>query len=370
MKINAALAESPDTPFSIKECELSPPGEGELLIRVEACGICHTDIAAKHQAMPVQLPAVLGHEGVGTVMDTGPAVTDFSPGDRVVVSFGSCGQCRNCQNDAPGYCDFGMVYMTGNRPDGRQSLSHNGTAVTGHFFAQSTMASHAVVSSRNAVKLSADFPAEIAAPMACGVQTGAGTVLIAMNAQPGSSIAIAGCGTVGLSAVMAAKIAGCESIVAIDVVEERLGLARELGATQTLLSKPGMAEQLLEQGGVDYAFDTTGINSVAIELFNALKARGTLVCAGIAKPGDSLNIDMNALMASGKHVRGVIEGDAVPSQFIPELIAYYHAGKLPVDKLVRTYPFESINQAIADTHSGKVVKPVLIMSPGQDERVA
>ena len=367
MKINAAIAEAPDTPFRISECELAAPGEGELLLRVEACGICHTDIAAKQQAMPVSLPAVLGHEGVGTILELGPGVTDYAPGDRVVVSFGSCGQCRNCQNDAPGYCDFGMVYMTGNRPDGRQSLSYQGAPVTGHFFAQSSMASHAVVSSRNAVKLSADFPAEIAAPLACGVQTGAGTVLIALNAQPGSSIAIAGCGTVGLSAVMAAKIAGCESIVAIDVVAERLELAKELGATRTVLSKPGMAEELLESGGVDYAFDTTGIHSVAIELFNALKARGTLVCAGIAKPGDTLNLDMNALMASGKHVRGVIEGDAVPGQFIPELIAYYHAGKLPVDKIIRTYPFESINQAIDDTHSGKVVKPVLMMSAEQGE---
>ncbi|CAA0110580.1 Aryl-alcohol dehydrogenase [Zhongshania aliphaticivorans] len=362
MKMLAAIVREAGAPLSIEKCEIAEPNAGEALIEVEACGVCHTDVAARDQYLPVPLPAVLGHEGVGRILKLGAGVDKVAVGDRVVVSFGSCGHCANCHDDAPSYCDHGAVYMiNASRADGSSPISQNGKPISGHFFAQSTMASHAVVSCQNIVKLDEDFPAHIAAPLACGVQTGAGSVLLVMKPKPGKAIVILGCGTVGLSAIMAAKIAGCSTIIAVDILASRLELAQELGAHHIIQNSESIAEQLLTLGGVDYVFDTTGIPALASAAFSALKARGMLVCVGVAKPESHLKIDMNMLMATGRQVRGVIEGDAVPADFIPKLIAYYQQGLLPLDKLVSCYDFNDINQAIDDTLGGKVVKPVLMM---------
>lgn len=364
MKILAAVARDVCDPLEIEECDLGEPGLGEALIEVEACGICHTDIAARDQHLPVPLPAVLGHEGVGRIIKLGDGVEHLTVGDRVVVSFGSCGQCANCHDQLPGYCDLGLVYMIhGSRADGSSPISQDGSPVTGHFFAQSTMASHAVVSCQNVVKLESTFPAHIAAPMACGVQTGVGSVMLAMAAKAGEAIVVLGCGTVGLSAIMAAKIAGCLPIIAVDLLESRLDLAKELGAHHAIQDSTDLTSQLIALGAVNYALDTTGIPALAAAAFDALKSRGMLVCVGVGKPGTSLQIDMNMLMATGRQVRGVVEGDALPSSFIPRLMEYYRQGLLPVDKLVTCYDFDDVNLAISDAISGKVVKPVLMMKP-------
>lgn len=364
MEITAAVVRNPGAGFQLEICELDHPGPGEVLIKVEACGVCHTDIAARDQYMPVTLPAVLGHEGVGRVEKLGPGVTAYQVGDRVVASYGSCGQCFNCQNNAPGYCDIGMVYMVmGTRPDGSSPISQRGHALTGHFFAQSSMASHAIVSIQGLVKIDELFPAEIAAPLACGVQTGAGSVFLSMKAEPGKAIAIMGVGTVGLSAVMAAKIAGCSPIIAIDLMDARLDMAKELGATHVLRGDMrDLSEQLLAMGGMDYALDTTGIPSIAETAFNALKKRGMLVCVGVSKPDAAImNIDMGMMMATGRQIKGAIEGDAVPADFIPRLMRYYSEGVLPIDKIVTTYSFDRVNEAVEDSLTGKVIKPVLLM---------
>ncbi|WP_320838596.1 NAD(P)-dependent alcohol dehydrogenase [Zhongshania sp.] len=364
MEITAAVVRKAGAGFQLEICELGEPGPGEVRIKVEACGVCHTDVAARDQHMPVPLPAVLGHEGVGRIEMLGAGVTSFNVGDRVLASFGSCGLCVNCNDGAPGYCDLGLVYMLmGTRANGSSPITQGGAPLTGHFFAQSSMASYAVVSVNCLVKIDENIPAEIAAPLACGVQTGAGAVLLSMQAKAGKAIAIMGAGTVGLSAIMAAKIVGCSPIIAVDLMDSRLDMAKELGATHVLRGDTNaLDEKILALGGSDYALDTTGVPAIAEIALNTLKKRGMLVCVGVGKPETSLmSVDMGMLMATGRQIRGVVEGDAIPKDFIPRLIEYYAEGLLPIDKIVTTYSFENINTAVNDSLSGKTIKPVLIM---------
>lgn len=359
--VTAAVAYHPNQPFSLKTCQLDGPAPGEVLVTVEATGLCHTDIAARDQDMPLPLPAVLGHEGVGRIEALGEGVTGFQVGDRVLLGFGACGQCGNCQDQAPGYCDVGAVFLLqGSRLDGSSPMTCDGEAITGHFFGQSSFATKTVAIATNLVKVPEDMPAELLAPMACGVQTGMGSVMLSMAAKPGKAIAVLGCGTVGLSAIIAAKIIGCDPIIAVDRMPSRLELAKELGATHCL-SGDDLLQNLAQLGGLDYALDTTGVPAVAEAAIDVLKPRGVMVCVGVGKPGACLNIDMGMLMATGRQVRGAIEGDAVPADFVPKMIDFYKQGQLPLEKLVTTYPFEQINQAVDDAHSGAAVKPVLLM---------
>lgn len=359
--ITAAIAYKPHEPFTLKACELDGPAAGEVQVVVEASGLCHTDIAARDQDMPLPLPAVLGHEGVGRIEAVGEGVNGFSVGDRVLLGFGACGRCGNCQDHAPGYCDVGALFLLqGSRLDGSSPMTCDGESITGHFFGQSSFATRTVAIATNLVKVPEDMPAELLAPMACGVQTGMGSVMLSMAAKPGKAIAVLGCGTVGLSAIIAAKIIGCDPIIAVDRMPSRLELAKALGATHCLDGQD-LLQNLGKLGGLDYALDTTGVPAVAEAAIDVLKPRGMMVCVGVGKPGARLNIDMGMLMATGRQVRGAIEGDAVPAEFVPKMIEYYRQGQLPLEKLVRTYRFEDINQAVEDAHSGAAVKPVLLM---------
>lgn len=361
MKITAAIARRGE-PFSLESCELGEPLEKEVLVRIEACGICHTDLSAKDYDIGAQMPAVLGHEGVGVIEKLGPGVTDFAVGDRVLASFGSCGACPKCTTGNPGYCKHAWLSFRGVRKDGSSPISLNGAQITGHFFGQSSFATHAVASINNMVKLEGDLPAELMAPLACGVQTGMGAVALVLKASEKDSVAVYGCGTVGLSAVIAAKIAGAHTIVAVDLQDDRLELAKELGATHVINSgKDDLAKALKAIGGVNKAFDCTGVPVVIETAFNALQTQGVLVCAGVSKPGAKLALDIGQLMYAGKTIRGTIEGDAVPREFIPQMIQWYREGKLPLEKLVKAYPFAEINKATDDMLSAKTIKPVLVM---------
>lgn len=363
MKIHAAVAFGAGEPFRIEECELSAPGPGEMLVELLACGICHTDLAAKDHGMGTPLPAVLGHEGTGIVRELGEGVSGFAAGDRVLMSFGACGSCPSCSNRKPSYCQHVFTFnLLGTRVDGSSPVSLRGQSLTGHFFAQSSFASHAVVSVTNAVRLDDDLPPELMAPLACGVQTGMGTVVNVLQAGPQDSVAVFGCGTVGLSAVIAARIRGCRRIIAVDLNEARLTLARELGATDTINpAGQDLAAALAALGGASRAFDTTGVTAVIETAFNSLHPLGMLVCAGVSPHGSKITLDPVALMPTGRMIRGTIEGDAVPREFIPQMIGWYREGLLPLEKLVQTYPFAAINEAAADMDAGRVVKPVLLM---------
>lgn len=361
-KIRAAIARAGE-PFTIEDCELDEPRAGELLVQVEACGICHTDLSAKDHGYGTPLPAVLGHEGVGRVVALGEGVTRLAVGDRVVMSFGACGECPSCAEGMSPYCRHAREYnLFARRRDGSSPISQSGRPLTGHFFGQSSFATHAIAAATNAVRIDDDLPAPLMTSLACGVQTGVGAVLHALQAGPGDTLGVFGCGTVGLAAVMAAKLVGCARIVAVDLRPARLETALALGATHVVDNGRGdLVAALKLLGGLTAAFDNTGRPEVIEAAYGALRPRGRLVLAGVSPRGASLAIDLNRMMATGRSVRGTVEGDADPRSFIPRLVEWYRGGRLPLEKLVTTYPFEQIDLAAADMLAGRVVKPVLLM---------
>ena len=364
MKIIAAIANGPRDPFEIGVCELSAPRAGEVLVRVHACGICHTDLAVKLGHIPVPMPKVLGHEGAGVVEEVGPGVTSFRAGDHVLMSFGSCGECPNCRDGALGYCDhFRAINLFGNRPGG-SALRRGGSELGGHFFAQSAFATHAIATTRNIVKVDADLPLELLAPLGCGIQTGMGSVMNVLRPQAGTSIAVFGVGAVGLSAIIAARIVGCSTIIAVDVVPERLRMALELGATHTVSGRADdpVAEIVeLTRGGANFSLDTTGVPAAVANSINCLRARGTSAQVAAPPRGTLYAAEASVVVGRGIAIRGVVEGDANPELFIPRMIGFFRDGRLPLDKFVRTYPLARINEAVDDLESGRVVKPVLTM---------
>jgi aryl-alcohol dehydrogenase len=365
MRVTAAIAHAPGDPFEIASCELAEPQAGEVLVRVHACGICHTDMAVKLQHIPVPMPKVLGHEGAGVVEKVGPGPSGLRPGDHVLMSFGSCGECPNCREGAQGYCNhFRDINLFGHRAAG-SALTRNGKAIGGHFFAQSAFATHAIATTRNVVKIDDDLPLQLLAPLGCGVQTGMGTVMHVLRPPAGSSIAVFGVGAVGVSAIIAARIIGCTTIIAVDVVPERLRMARELGATDAV---SGVAENLisdiieLTRGGADFSLDTSGVPTAVMNSIHCLRARG--VNAQVAAPprGTLYAAEASVVVGRGITIRGVVEGDADPQAFIPEMIGWFRDGRLPLAAFVKTYPLAEINEAVADLESGRVVKPVLVMT--------
>ncbi|MCL2401817.1 MAG: NAD(P)-dependent alcohol dehydrogenase, partial [Oscillospiraceae bacterium] len=343
---------------------LAPPSRGELLIKVTACGFCHTDELVRAQALPVPLPVVLGHEGCGIVERVGAEVTEFSPGDRVCVSFGYCGVCERCRTGLPTMCDsFVPINFGGVQADGTSRLSRDGKPVA-TLFGQSTFATYAVVNARSAVKVPDDIPLEITGPLGCGIQTGAGTVLNMLKPRPGSSIAVFGCGSVGLSAIMAAKLAGCGMIIGVDLLPSRLDLAMELGATHVIngADTPDIPAEIrkLTGLGTDASIDTTG-KSVGTRLaLNAVRPGGSAYVIG---GGGDMTINVETeLMAVGKSLIGGVEGNSNPKVFIPELMEHYRAGRFPFDKMITFYDFADAESAMQDTKSGKAVKAVLKMT--------
>lgn len=368
MQIRAAVIRSGERSFSIEDCELdTQPREREVRLRLLACGLCHTDLAARDQHLRVPLPAVLGHEGVGVIEALGPGVEGFAIGQRVLAGFGACGQCPSCTAHAPAYCrHLARFCLQGRRLDGSSPISagagrYLGETLTGHFFGQSSFATHTLVATANLVAMPDDLPVELLAPLACGVQTGMSAVVNVLEPAPGATLAVFGCGGVGLAAVMAARILECDQILAVDRVPERLALARELGATATATDIESAAVAVANWRGLSHALDTTGAPSIIESAFNQLlRPHGKLVCAGVGQPDAVLNFNHNQLMLSGKTLRGTIEGDADPRSFVPRMLDWMRQGRLPLQRLVRRYAFEDINQAVADMESGLVVKPVLI----------
>jgi aryl-alcohol dehydrogenase len=362
MKIRAAVAKEIGKPYSIEEVDLAEPKEGELLIRMVGSGICHTDEAAQHQFLPVPLPAVLGHEGSGIVEIVGAGVKGFKPGDHVAVSFGSCGHCNSCLDGAPYLCEgFNEINFGGVMPDGSKRLSQNGEELSS-FFGQSSFATHAVVSAGSAVLVPDDIDLALVGPLGCGIQTGAGTVLNILRPGFDSTIAVLGVGTVGMSAIMAAKLAGCKRIIAVGGNPTSLELARELGATDTVNRKKvdDIVAAIREIGGgkgVDYAIDTTGVGDFVRKALASVKTGGTAVVLGAT--GDlTINVQ-DELMGESKSLIGIVEGNSNPRVFLPKLLEAYRAGRFPFDRIMRFYDFEDINQAAQDSSEGKVIKAVL-----------
>lgn len=362
MKIKAAVVREKAGPFLIEEIELDEPRDDEIVVRIVSSGLCHTDLVARMQFLPIPLPGVFGHEGAGVVEKVGSRVTKVKPGDHVTTSYMSCGECPACKKAMPGWCtEFQRLNFGGRRADGTATMKKDGQTIYGSFFGQSTFASHALVTERNVVKVSKDVPLEILCPLGCGIQTGAGGVINSLKAGPGSSIAIFGIGSVGLSAMMAAVASGCTMIIGVDVMEERLKLAKEFGATHTINSaKVDAVEEIrkLTGGGIEYTLECTGIPKVFRQAVDALMMGGTSGLIGVAPNGVDVSLEMQQIL-NGRTIKGVVEGDCVSDIFIPQLIELYKAGRFPFDRLLKFYSLDQINEAVEDTEKGRALKAVL-----------
>jgi aryl-alcohol dehydrogenase len=367
MEITAALVESRNAPFELCTVTLDDPRPDELLLRIVASGLCHTDLSVRSGATPFPVPAVLGHEGAGIVESVGSQVADFAPGDRVLVSFTSCGTCRNCRRNQPVYCEHWLPLnlLGGSRLDGSAPITRTSGPVHGHFFGQSSFATHALVHARAAIKVPADIDLASVAPLGCSVQTGTGAVLNVACPQPGSSLVVYGAGGVGLAAIMAAVLTPAVRVIAVDVNKARLDLARELGATATVDASQDNATEVvldLTGGGADYAIETSGRLTVLDGAVAALASAGTCVVIGAPPLGSTLPVDIPNLLGRGIRLVGTNQGDSNPREYLPELLALHQAGRLPFEKLIHRFPFEHINDAAIQAHEGAVIKPVLVMA--------
>ena len=365
-KIKAAIVRRKGGPFQIETLAVQEPRADEVLVRIVATGMCHTDIVIRDQVYPVPLPIVLGHEGAGVVESVGTAVRKVAPGDHVVLSFMSCGHCAKCTSGQPAYCAKGHPLCFGGAREDGSTATRDGDAapVHDHFFGQSSFGTFALANERTVVKVPKDVPLERLGPLGCGIQTGAGSVMNALKVGPGASFAAFGAGSVGLSAVMAARIVGATVIIAVDVIPARLALAKEIGATHVVnaVEDDPVAAIFEMTGGVDFALESTGRPEVVRQAIDALGTRGACGIVGAAPIGTTASFDMGGLMSPGKSIRGIIQGDSVPELFIPQLIELHRQGRFPFDRLIKFYGLDEINQAAADSESGATIKPILRMS--------
>jgi aryl-alcohol dehydrogenase len=358
-KVKAAVLRKRGGPLKIESLEMEGPRDDEVLVRIVASGICHTDIDFCDYWDKADGPLVLGHEGAGVVEQVGEKVNGVRRGDHVVLSYQSCGRCGQCRSGHPTDCErfyeanFGFA-----RLDGSNALYRSG--VRGHFFGQSSFATHSLATERNLVKVSKRLNLEILSPLGCGLQTGAGTVMNSLKVTKGASIAIFGTGAVGLAAAMAARIVGADPIIGIDIRPKRLKLALEVGATHVIDNRHHKVASLIAAitgNGVDYVVETTANQKMHALAIDVLNPHGTVAL---------LTGESGTSLPQGRRTVGIIQGDAVPQLFIPKLIALYKAGFFPFDRLVKFYDFGKINAAIADAKAGDTIKPVLRIS---EERV-
>ena len=354
--IQAAVLRKKGGPLKIESLEMEGPRDEEVLVRLVASGICHTDIDFCDSWDEADNAVVLGHEGAGVVERVGKSVKSLKRGDPVVLSYQSCGHCRQCRSGHPAHCQhFYEANFGFQRLDGSNALHRSG--VRGHFFGQSSFATHSLATERNLVKVSKDLPLEVLSPLGCGLQTGAGTVINSLRVSKGASLAVFGTGAVGLAAVMAARLVGAHPIIGVDRKPKRLKLALRLGATHAIDNRrQDVAARIgdITGSGVDYVVETTAspkMHQLAIEVLNP---HGIVALLTGESGTDSL--------PEGRKTLGIIQGDAVPQRFIPKLIQLYQAGQFPFDRLLKFYDFGDINRAIAEAKRGDTIKPVLRIS--------
>ena len=352
---DAAVVRDKGGAFAIERVSLEDPRPHEVLVRIAGVGMCHTDLVVRDQYFPTPLPAVLGHEGSGVVEAVGDHVAKVAPGDHVVLSYASDGNCRNCREGLPGYCpDLYGRSFSGRRPDGTTPMRDaDGAEISAYFFAQSSFGEYAMATEANVVRIDKDVPLEMMGPLGCGIQTGAGAVMNALRPRAGS---------VGMSAIMAAAAVGCATIVAVDLLDARLALAKTLGATHVVnagAGNPVEAIQAITGDGAQYSLECTGVPSVVRQAVECLRLTGVAGTMGVAPLGTEVTLDMASLLF-GRTLRGIIEGDSVPDLFIPKLVALWRQGRFPFDKLVRTYPLAEIQRAAEESERGEVLKAVLI----------
>lgn len=363
METKAAVVFETGGDFSIEQLEISDPNDDEVLVRIVGAGICGTDLGARDGHLPIPPPpSVFGHEGAGVVEQVGARVTKVKPGDHVVLSWDYCGACTSCKSGKDLYClNFFLHNFHGARPDSTATLRKGDQVIHGSFFSQSSFADFALANERNVVKVREDVPLEILGSMGCGVMTGAGAVMNSLQPRPGASIAVFGVGNVGMSAVLAALVVGCTTIIAVDINPDRLEMAKEFGATHTVnAGEEDPVEAILDitGGGAEFSLECVGNPKVFRQAVDVLPRLGVCGLTGVVPPGTEVNLDMDLIM-NGRTVKGILGGDAIPDLFIPRLIELYSQGRLPFDRMITFYPFNEISQAVEDMEEGRVIKPVL-----------
>ncbi|KAK3903559.1 aryl-alcohol dehydrogenase [Staphylotrichum tortipilum] len=359
--------------FELREVYLNAIQSDEVLVEIHASGLCHTDLSCATGVLPCEPGAVLGHEGAGVVLSTGPAVTHVAAGDKVLLSFSHCESCAECSSGHPAYCHgFNARNFGGRRADGSPSILSAAPAgeqeekkgMFSTFFGQSSFARHTLVHRSSVVKVDPATDLSLFAPLGCGMQTGAGAVLNSLNVRKGSSVTVFGVGSVGMAAVMAAaRISGAATVIAVDLQESRLELAKKLGATHGVLGSAkdvvGEIRKICPPNGVDYALDCTGVPAVIKSMIDCLGSRGRGATVGAPGFGKCVNVDVMEHLTYGKEYVGCCEGDSLPKEFIPFLMEAHAKGQFPMEQFIEYYDFKDYEKAIADTHSGKAIKAVL-----------
>jgi len=364
MNVTAAVCREAGDLFQLEVLTIDDPRPDEVLVRITAAGLCHTDLEVAAGHLPTPFPVVAGHEGAGVVEQVGASVTGLRPGHRVVASFSFCGSCRNCLRGRPAYCPSHFPLNFGaQRADGSVGLrTASGEPVHDHFFGQSSFAGYGLCRPTSLVRIpEAAVPDHVLAPLGCGVITGAGAVWNVLRVQPGSTVAVFGVGAVGLSAVLAAVVAGAARIIVIDTHSARLDLAVELGATDVVPATDDAVERIRELTGgpgVDFSVECAGVPDVMSQAVAALAPLGTAAILGVA-PGGELRTDAFGLL-EGRTVTGSIVGHEAPAVLIPRILDLRGQGRFPLEAMIRTYPLADINKAVDGVRSGAVVKAVLL----------
>ena len=360
MKIKAAVLYEAQTPLRVEEIDLEEPQEGEVLVKLVGTGLCHTDLGAAESHYRIPIPMVLGHEGAGVIEEVGPRVTTVKPGDHVVLTGdASCGKCRQCMQGRPYLCEFFTPWrVSGMLPGGQRRLRKDGQELN-HFFFQSSFAEYAVVPQEAAIRVREEAPLETIGFLGCGGLTGIGSVVNTAGVKAGASIAIFGCGGVGMSAVMAAKLVGAGKIIAVDVFDKKLRLAEELGATHTInATREDVAEGIrkLTTGGADYTIIATGNAVAAAQAIDAIGFGGTCVVIGAPSRETKVDLDFSAILRE-RTIKGCIFGSSRATLDIPLYIDLYLSGRLPLDKMVtKRYPLTEINAAFESLKKGEEIK--------------
>lgn len=363
-KSKAVVCRQLNEPVLVEDVEVEGPRRDEVMLRMQACGVCHTDLSVTNGTLPMPLPIVLGHEACGVVEEVGPGASDFSPGDTVIVSWiPMCGKCRFCRMGRPVLCEAGDRAAS-TLPDGTTRLRDRSGNPLNHLAGVAVMSEFATMHTDSAIRIDPDIPPTAAALVSCAVMTGVGAVLNTAKVEPGSSVAVFGTGGVGLNAIQGAVLAKAETIIAIDLDANKLALATKLGATHTVDSNeadPVAAIRDICKGGVDYAFECIGLGSVITQAYKSVRKGGTAVVVGIAKPKDSVRLNAFTIPFQEKTLTGSYYGSAKPWDDFPRLLDFYKAGRLELDRLVTTtYSIDDAPRAFEDLRNGINARGVIV----------
>ena len=362
----AVVARELDKPVRVEEVEFDAPKAGEVLVKIAAVGVCHSDLSATNGTIAFPLPIILGHEAAGEVLEVGAGVSELKPGDHVVSNWlYMCGRCHYCSIGRPVLCNLQSKALT-TLPDGTLRTKDAQGKPLNIFSGVGVMAEYAVVHADNLVKIDPAVPLDRAALVGCAVTTGVGAVFNTAKVQPGASVGVWGCGGVGLNVIQGAAIAGAGQIIAIDTAEPKLAYAKQFGATETILAKPGedltKALKKATGGGLDYAFECVGSGELAAAAYKAIRKGGVAVVVGVARPGDSTAVRTMTLPFEEKTLTGSMFGSARPREDFPRVLGLYAAGKLKLDELItKRYKIDEAPQAFADLQSGVNARGVIVL---------